>query len=134
MADNNGSEGQRRSFSQGTVIFREGDDGNEAYLLHQGTVRIFKTVAGRRITIGLVRPFQVFGELSMMDQSPRMAGAIADEDVVCLVLPKQAIRAMMDQAPEGLSTLILSMLATMRSMGRELADARAALSEYGDRR
>ncbi|SEH33475.1 Crp/Fnr family transcriptional regulator [Magnetospirillum fulvum] len=129
MAEKNGGEGQRRSFSRGTVIFREGDIGNEAYLLHQGTVRIFKTVAGRRVTIGMVRPFQVFGELSMMDESPRMAGAIADDDIVCLILPKQAIRAMMDQAPEGLATLIQSMLATMRSMGRELADARATLAE-----
>lgn len=129
MAEKNGGEGQRRSFSRGTVIFREGEIGNEAYLLHQGTVRIFKTVAGRRVTIGMVRQFQVFGELSMMDDSPRMAGAIAEDDVVCLILPRQAIRAMMAQAPEGLSTLIHSMLATMRSMGRELADARATLAE-----
>ncbi|CCG40344.1 Crp/Fnr family transcriptional regulator [Magnetospirillum molischianum] len=128
MTGNSGGA-ERRSFPRGTIIFREGEAGNEAYLLHQGTVRIFKTVAGRRVTIGMVRPFQVFGELSMMDESPRMAGAVADDDVVCLILPKQAIRAMMDQAPEGLSTLILSMLATMRSMGHELADARAALLE-----
>jgi len=131
MADKSSGGAERRSFARGTVIFREGDAGDEAYLLHQGAVRIFKTVAGRRITLGTVHPFQVFGELSMMDDSPRMAGAIAESDVVCLVLTKQAIRTMMDQAPEGLSTLILSMLATMRSMGRELADARAALIESG---
>lgn len=130
MTDKSGGGAERRSFARGTVIFREGEAGTEAYLLQQGAVRIFKTAAGRRITLGTVHPFQVFGEMSMMDDAPRMAGAIAETDVVCLVLTKQAIRSMMDQAPEGLSTLILSLLATVRSMGRELADARAALIDH----
>lgn len=118
---------ERRDFPRGTLIFREGDGGDTAYLVHRGTVRIFKTVGGRRVTLGLVRPFQVFGELALIDDSPRMAGALADDDVTVLVLPRAAIQAMIDQAPDGLRTLILSMMATMRVMGDELAAARAAL-------
>ena len=95
MTDSKSGMPERRTFPTGTVIFREGDVGHEAYMLQQGTVRIFKTVAGKRVTIGRIWPFQVFGELSMMDDSPRMAGALADDDVTCLVLEKDAIRAMM---------------------------------------
>ncbi|OAN52408.1 cAMP-binding protein [Paramagnetospirillum marisnigri] len=122
---------ERRTFPKGSVIFREGEIGDRAYLLQQGSVRIFKTVAGKKVTIGRVLPFQVFGELSMMDDSPRMAGATADDDVVCLVLEKASIRAMMEQAPPGLNNLLMSLLSSMRSMGKELADAKAMLQENG---
>lgn len=122
---------ERRIFPTGTVIFREGEVGHEAYMLQQGTVRIFKTVAGKRVTIGRIWPFQVFGELSMMDDAPRMAGALADDDATCLVLEKDAIRSMMEQAPPGLNTLVQSLLTTIRAMGKDLADAKATLLENG---
>ncbi|RAU23221.1 cAMP-binding protein [Paramagnetospirillum kuznetsovii] len=131
MSEQKSRAPERRSFAKASVIFREGEVGDKAYMLQQGTVRIFKTVGGKKVTIGHVRPFQVFGELSMMDDSPRMAGAIADEDVTCLVLEKEAIRAMMEQAPPGLNSLILSLLSSMRAMGKELADAKAILQEHG---
>jgi CRP-like cAMP-binding protein len=122
---------ERLSFEKGTVIFREGEVGDKAYLLQEGTVRIFKTVAGKRITIGRVWPFQVFGEMTLMDDSPRMAGALADDDVVCLVLEKDAVKSMLEQAPPGLNTLIQSLLSTVREMGKDLADAKATLIEHG---
>jgi CRP/FNR family transcriptional regulator, cyclic AMP receptor protein len=131
MTDSRNSAPERRTFPTGTIIFREGDVGHEAYMLQQGTVRIFKTVAGKRVTIGRIWPFQVFGELSMMDDSPRMAGAVADDDAVCLVLGKDAIRSMMEQAPPGLNTLVQSLLTTIRAMGKDLADAKAILQEHG---
>lgn len=131
MADKKYNAPERRNFPTGTVIFREGDVGHEAYMLQQGTVRIFKTVAGKRVTIGRIWPFQVFGELSMMDDEPRMAGAMVDDDATCLVLEKDTIRAMMEQAPPGLNTLVQSLLSTIRAMGKELADAKATLLEHG---
>jgi CRP-like cAMP-binding protein len=131
MSDTKYSAPERRSFPTGTIIFKEGEVGHEAYMLQQGTVRIFKTVAGKRVTIGRIWPFQVFGELSMIDDAPRMAGAVADDDAVCLVLGKDAIRSMMEQAPPGLTSLMQSMLSTMRAMGKDLADAKATLQEHG---
>lgn len=131
MTESKSRTPERRTFPKGTVIFREGDVGDKAYMLQHGTVRIFKTVAGKKVTIGRVWPFQVFGELSMMDDSPRMAGAIADDDVTCLILEKDSIRAMMEQAPPGLNNLVLSLLSSMRAMGKDLADAKAMLQEHG---
>lgn len=131
MSDSGASASIQRTFPKGTVIFKEGDVGHEAYMLQQGTVRIFKTVAGRKITIGRIWPFQVFGELALFDDGTRMAAAVADDDAVCLVLTKEAVRSMMDQAPPGLNTLLQSLLATIREMGDDLADARAQLAEHG---
>ncbi len=131
MSDTGVTPGLQRVFPRGTVIFKEGDRGSEAYMLQQGTIRIFKTVAGRKVTIGRVWPFQVFGEMALLDDGPRMAAAIVDDDATCLVLTKDAIRSMMDQAPPGLNTLIHSLLSTIRELGDDLADARAMLAEHG---
>lgn len=122
---------ERRTFPKGTVIFKEGDKGGEAYLIQQGRVRIFKTIAGKRITIGVVKPFEVFGELALIDDGARMAAAMAEEDTTCLVLSKATIRDMLDCAPAGLTNLLQSLIATMRVMGEELAQARAQISELG---
>lgn len=120
---------ERRTFTKGSVIFREGDSGSEAYLVQKGSVRIFKTVHGRRVTLGVCKPFQVFGELALLDDGPRMAAAEASEDTTVLVLSKARVRDMMDSAAPGLATLIQSLIGTMRSMGDELATARAELAE-----
>lgn len=122
---------ERRVFAKGTVIFRENDRGSEAYLVQQGSVRIFKTVSGRRITLGSVKPFQVFGELALLDDGPRMAAAEASEDTTVMVLSKTSIRDMLDCAPMGLNTLLQSLIATMRTMGDELASAKARVIELG---
>lgn len=123
---------ERRTFAKGSVIFREGDRGDEAYLVQTGSVRIFKTVSGKRITLGMVRPFQIFGELALMDNGARMAAAEAGEDTTCLVLSKATMREMLDQAPAGLTNVLQSLIATMRAMGDDLANARARLMELGD--
>lgn len=127
-----GGNPERRTFSKGTVIFREGEHGGEAYLVQKGTVRIFKTVNGRRITLGLCKPFQVFGEMALLDDAPRMAAAETSEETTVLVLSKASIRDMMDSAAPGLTTLIHSLIATMRIMGDELATTRARLVELGE--
>ncbi|HSV28533.1 MAG TPA: cyclic nucleotide-binding domain-containing protein [Candidatus Omnitrophota bacterium] len=122
---------ERRIFPKGSVIFREGERGDEAYLVQQGSVRIFKTVTGKRITIGQVKPFQIFGEMALMDDAPRMAAAEANEDTACLVLSKATIREMLDMAPPGLTNVLQSLIATMRVMGDDLASARAQVMELG---
>jgi CRP-like cAMP-binding protein len=130
MSTSNGIP-ERRTFAKGTVVFREGDRGAEAYLVQKGAVRIFKTVHGKRITLGVCKPTQVFGEMALLDDGPRMAAAEASEETVVLVLPKSNFQTLMDSAAPGLTTLIQSLIGTMRVMGDDLASARAQLMELG---
>jgi len=123
------SNPERKVFAKGAIIFKEGDSGREAYLLQKGKVRIFKTVSGRRVTIGNVPPGQVFGEMALLDNGVRMGTAVAEEDVTCLTMPKSSIDHMMNEANPGLATLVRSLLASVRSMGDDLAVALAELEE-----
>ena len=120
---------ERRIFPQGTTIFKEGERGDEAYILESGNIQIFKTIGGRRVALGTIHPWGIFGELALIDDNLRMATAYAEEDSVCLVLTKISIAQMLDESPRGLRVLITSMANTIRNSGDDLAEARFLLND-----
>jgi CRP-like cAMP-binding protein len=120
---------ERRAFSANVTIFKEGDQADCAYIVESGEVRIFKTINGRRVLLGDIQPWGIFGELGLIDDSPRMAAAITRQDTVCMVISKASIAQMMDGAPQGLNTLIQSLAQVIRTAGQNLAEARYQLME-----
>ncbi|HVI49656.1 MAG TPA: cyclic nucleotide-binding domain-containing protein [Candidatus Sulfotelmatobacter sp.] len=120
---------ERRSFPKGSSIFKQGDTADAAYIVESGAISIFKTISGKRIALGSVGPRGIFGELALLDPSPRMASAVASEDAVCAVITKDSMDQMLESAPPGLLVLMRSMAQTIRSAGEELADARFQLQE-----
>ena len=121
---------ERKTFGRGQLICKEGQTGHEAYILEKGKVRVYKSVNGRRVMIGYISEREVFGEMALLDDSPRMASAEAVEDCVCIVLKKETIDRMMDDSPRGIAVLINSLLRTARKMGEDLAEVRARLVQY----
>jgi len=120
---------ERVTFPRGTTIFKQGEQANAAYILESGTVQIFKMITGKRIVIGHVQKWGLFGEMGLIDDSPRMASAYVTEDATCSVLSKEAFSRMMDSAPDGMLLVIESLTRTLRASGDDLAEARYRLSE-----
>ena len=69
------------AFTAGQTIFHAGDPGTVMYILLQGEVEI----SLHNKTVETITPGEIFGELSLVDQSPRSATAIAKTD--CLLAP-----------------------------------------------
>jgi EAL domain-containing protein (putative c-di-GMP-specific phosphodiesterase class I) len=73
----------------GQTIFFEGDPGDCIYIVEKGIVRICaRTKANLNVQIGLIASGELFGEMALIDQSPRKASAIAHSDVDLLVIPR----------------------------------------------
>ena len=72
----------KRSFPRGEYIFREGETGGYAYILAEGIVEIVKTSPTGTIVLKEVEAGSLFGEMAIIDESPRSAGAWAKTDVV----------------------------------------------------
>jgi CRP-like cAMP-binding protein len=64
-----------RTFPPGTVIFREGDEPDYIYVLMAGQVEISARRDEARIVLTHLVPNQLFGELALLDSSPRSATA-----------------------------------------------------------
>lgn len=128
-SDKKPSAPERRLFAKGTSIFKMGDVADAAYIVESGSISIFKTMSGKRVPLGTVGPRGIFGELALLDPSPRMASAAALEDSICAVITKDQMDQMMASAPPGLLVLMRSMAQTIRQAGEDLADARSRLME-----
>lgn len=91
-----------RRFSQGEVIFREGDPGQVLYMVRSGQVRIFVNgIHGSETSVILCgRPGEVFGELAVIDGLPRSATAVALVETVLLTIGRENFRQHMRQSPQ----------------------------------
>lgn len=94
---------QPKSFPAGTVIFGEGDEGHELYILHRGRVRINKkTPHGDNYTVVLLDEGQdaFFGEAGLLDLETRSASVIAETAVECFVMNRDAFTRLGDEHPK----------------------------------
>jgi len=78
----------RRLFLPGTVIMREGDVGDAAYMIVSGTCRAFREVGERREVLSTMGPGDVFGEMALLLDEPRAASVEAVTAATVLVLDK----------------------------------------------
>jgi diguanylate cyclase (GGDEF)-like protein len=79
-------------FEQGSVIFEEGTHNEELYLIKTGAVLIRKGEDGDTRDIARFLEGEVFGEMDLLDTSPRTASAVAEGPVNLLVFPKPGLR------------------------------------------
>jgi CRP/FNR family cyclic AMP-dependent transcriptional regulator len=73
-----GPEVPTRAYKAGETIFREGDRGGEFYVIKRGKVRI---VSGNRV-LETLDENEIFGEMALIDVSPRSATVVAETDVI----------------------------------------------------
>ncbi len=77
---------QERHFPKGQVIFRQGDLGDEMFVISRGRVRLTIGANGQEREIAVLGPREFFGELSLLSDIPRTATAEAAEDSTLLAL------------------------------------------------
>jgi CRP/FNR family transcriptional regulator len=79
----------QRQFRQGETIFQQGDSGQMLYLIESGQVRIYvQSEEGQETSVIVYGPGDLFGELSVIDEGPRSASAIAMEDTIVHLLSR----------------------------------------------
>lgn len=67
----------RYFIQEGDYVFREGARGDKAYIVQDGAIEIFKQKGDDEICLGTVSKGGIFGEMSLIDDEPRMASARA---------------------------------------------------------
>ena len=92
MSTDDTYEMEMRSFTEGEVIFRDGDSGGCAYVVQSGSVEITKDADGHSVVLGTIRDAGMFGEMSLIDNAQRMATATAAEDTECIIIQKKELQ------------------------------------------
>ena len=85
-----------RSYEAGTVIFTEGETGDEVFIVESGQVSIIKQMSdGWPLLLGHRGPGNLIGEISLLSDAPRTASALALEPSVLLALSRDDFWRMM---------------------------------------
>jgi CRP-like cAMP-binding protein len=83
-----------REFSAGTVLFREGDEGTEMYVIQSGKVKITRRVGAQEALLAILPEGEFLGEMSIINNQPRSATATVLEAAKLLVLDGRTFEAM----------------------------------------
>ncbi len=78
----------------GTLLFRDGDEGDEMYVIQRGKVRIFTEVRGREKQLAILGQGDFFGEMALLNGKPRTASAEILEDASLLRIDAKTFGAM----------------------------------------
>ncbi len=69
---------RERDYPAGTTIFAAGDPGDSIFLLKTGFVRLYRlTEEGKEVTLSVLGPGDVFGELALFEERERLTNACA---------------------------------------------------------
>lgn len=89
------SDEQERRVAKGTVIFRQGDPGDEMFVVSEGKVRLTLGAEGLEKEIAVMNVGDFFGELSLLNGAARSATAQAAEDSTLLAIGRDVFKMMM---------------------------------------
>jgi len=87
-------------FEKGSLIIRQGDEAGPMYVIEKGRARAFAGINGKERNLAFYREGDFFGELSILNGSPRAANVEAFTDCQLLALDPQSVLDLRNRFPE----------------------------------
>ena len=94
-----------RTYPKDTMIFAETMPGQELYIIQKGSIKITKIVNDNEVLLAVLKQGDIFGEMSLIENKPRSASAIAFEDSVLLAVNKENFSRMVSSQPQIIARL-----------------------------
>jgi len=123
---------RERPLKRGQVLVREGEAGEEMFVVLRGSMVISKAVTGRvEQVLARIGPGDFFGEMSLFDRSPRSATVQADADATLLVLDREALRRLTEQSPRAAAAFFHALVQVFIERLRASGDLVAEVTRWG---
>jgi CRP/FNR family transcriptional regulator, cyclic AMP receptor protein len=104
--------------AEGTVLARNGQPGDQFFLILDGSARVEVTSRKR----SRLEPGQYFGEMSLLDGGPRSATVVADTPLRLLVIKRRDFATLLREAPEVTQSLLATLSRRVRVAEAGLTD------------
>jgi len=113
----------RETTGPGDIIFREGDKGDKLYLIVEGQVNIMKLIPGKGSkTLVTLKEGDYFGEMALIDEAPRSAGAVAEGSATLLAITKPDLEALLEGSPAAAAKIYKFFVKTLNERLRATND------------
>jgi len=84
-----------KSYATGTVLFQEGDEGREMYVVHSGEIEISRRIKDRDTVVAVLGAGEFFGEMAIINNRPRSATATVRSPARLLIIDGKTFEAML---------------------------------------
>jgi CRP/FNR family cyclic AMP-dependent transcriptional regulator len=117
--------GRFRSYVPGQILVHQGDPGDHLYAVIEGLVKVvFTSERGDEMVLNIMGPGEIFGELALLDGSPRSASVVALQPSTVFLLPRGQLLKLMSSNPglaDGFLKLIGKLVRKLTEQAGDLA-------------
>jgi CRP-like cAMP-binding protein len=94
-----------RSYVKDSIIFCQGEPGDELFIIQKGSVKIIKITENNEILLAVLKIGDIFGEMALLESKPRAAGAVAFEDCQLMAVNRDNFQQMIKTQPQLIAKL-----------------------------
>ena len=121
----------RRSAPRGTVIMAAGDPIDSLYIVISGRLKVMMGDAeGKEVILSLIGPGEYFGEMGLIDDSPRSASVVAIEPCELLAITRRDFKKCLVENFDMAQAVMRGLVRRLREADRKIGSL-ALLDVYG---
>ncbi|MEW6236552.1 MAG: cyclic nucleotide-binding domain-containing protein [Candidatus Omnitrophota bacterium] len=114
----------------GSILMKEGEMGNCAYLLVEGRLQVEKEIDGENVPVGVIAPIDLVGEIAILCERPRSATVIALEDVGLIQINRHRLKQIIRRSPDIAETIIKILSSRVVTVSDNLAKTQARYDAF----
>ena len=111
------------TFNAGDVVFSEGQEGAEMFIIQTGEVEILKQTDGETVRLALLEEGDFFGEMAILEDLPRTASARAATDCALVRIDRGTFDQLDRHDPEIAIRMLRKLSFRLRQAGPTLIDS-----------
>lgn len=104
----------------GDYLMHEDEIGDAMYVILEGTLQVRKKAADTDVVLAVRGPGDVLGEMSVLDQAPRVASVIVLTPVRAMVIDQETFMALIDWSPSAARSILKMFAQRIRSISATL--------------
>jgi len=111
-----------QSYPKDTLLFAEGESGNNLYIIQTGSVKITKIINNQEVVLAVLNKGDIFGEMAMLENKPRAASAEIYEDSKLLAVNRKNFTTLINDQPDMVVRLTMLMSERIWLLYRQLSN------------
>ena len=121
----------RRNVPRGTIVIVEGDPTDSLYIIIAGRLKVMMSDSeGKEVILAMLGPGEYFGEMGLIDDSPRSATVMAVEPCELIVVTKREFKKILSENFDMAETVMRGLVRRLREADRKIGSL-ALLDVYG---
>ena len=115
---------RERIYKKGEFLFKEGDQGEELFIIQSGEVRVYRSDKEKKkvFELGVFKKGSVVGEMSLFDNTERSATAEANTDTRVIYIDKPHFEKQVEKVPPWLASIIKIIIKRLRDTTQRIKD------------